>query len=268
MPMKQSLKLAALDSQDQVNSKVYHSPKAVHYYRSDVLEKAEACALLKYQSAFAGRDVLDIGVGTGRTALYLSPLAHRYLGVDYSPHMVNKARSRWPTLSFELADMRELSNIPSGSFDMVMATNNVLDAVSHQDRIQALNEWRRVLRAKGMLLFSSHNRCYAGALRPPRLMRSRNPVTQGQHMVKLARQWRNYLRLKRLHRQEVHYAVLSDTGHDYACLHYYIDREAQAAQLQACGFAVLDVFDVNGACLAAGDFAEKSPWLFYVAQVD
>lgn len=253
--------------QGEVNDRVYQTPSVVRHYPSDKLEVAEAQALLKYQWAFAGRDVLDLGVGTGRTAIYLAPLAHRYLGVDYSPYMVRQASQRLPQLQFELADMRDLSSQSPQSFDFVMGSNNVLDAVSHEDRIQVLQEVHRVMRPGGLLVFSAHNRSYRHALRGPRMRLSRNPLTLLRNGLRLARQWRNFLRLKGATRQELQYALLTDVGHDYACLHYYIDREAQSSQLHAMGFRLLEVFTVWGGSLGMDEVAESSPWLLYVASV-
>lgn len=253
--------------QGVVNDRVYQSPSVVRHYPSDKLELAEALALLKYQPVFAGRDVLDLGVGTGRTAIYLAPMAHRYIGVDYSPYMLQKASHRLPKVRFELGDMRDLSVHEPGSFDFVFGTNNVLDAVSHEERLQVLSEVRRVLKPDGVVMFSAHNRSYKHAYRGPRLKLSRNPLTMLRNVARLGRQWFNYGRLRRFNRNEAQYALLTDVGHDYACLHYYIDREAQASQLSALGFRLLDVFTVWGASLGVDDLAESSPWLMYVATV-
>lgn len=253
--------------QDAVNARIYHAASVVRHYPSDALEKAEVSALLKYQPAFAGRDVLDVGVGTGRTAIYLAPLAHHYVAMDYSPVMVEEVKSRMPDLQVHLADMRNMSAFAPGSFDFILATNNVMDAVSHADRLRTLQEMRRVLRPQGVLMFSAHNRCYQHALRGPTLKLSRNPFSLLRNVLTYGRRWANYLRLRQACRQEESYALLTDTGHDYGCLHYYIDREAQEVQLHAMGFKLLDVFNVWGLALALGDFGETSPWLMYVASL-
>jgi SAM-dependent methyltransferase len=258
--------LASGDPQYLVNARVYHARGVDHAYTSRELTRVEVMALLKHQAAFAGRDVLDLGVGTGRTALYLAPLARRYEAIDYSPVMVEHVHATMPEISVRDADMRDLSVFADGSFDFVFATNNVLDAVGHDDRLRSLREAARVLRLGGMLMFSSHNRRYRDALRGPRLHWSRNPTTEVRLLGQWARQLANHSRVGKLRREYSDYALLNDAGHDYACLHYYIDQATERQQVAALGFQVLDVFDADGHSLAVDHAAEASASLMYAAR--
>jgi SAM-dependent methyltransferase len=258
---------AMIDRQFEVNARVYHAPGVERLYKSRDLTRAEVAALLKHQPAFAGRDVLDIGVGTGRTAIYLAPLARRYEAIDYSPVMVVHVRTAMPHIAVREADMRDLSAFGDASFDFIFATNNVFDAVGHEDRLRTLAEARRVLRPAGMLMFSSHNRCYRDAFRGPRLRWSGNPIAEIRNVVRWVWQMANYARVGKLRHEESDYALLDDTGHDYACLHYYIDPPTQRRQLSDVGFEVIDVLDSSGNHLEEGYTAPDSPWLMYVARV-
>lgn len=264
---------ARTGSQPQVdssahNTRVYHASGVDRRYRSESLTVIEVKALLKYQPDFAGRDVLDVGVGTGRTTRYLMPLARRYEGIDYSPVMVERARALLPAASLRHADMRDLSCFESASFDFVFGPNNVLDAVSHDDRIRTLFEWRRVLRDGGLLMFASHNRRYRHAMQGPRLGFSRNPARQAEMLMRLARGVVNHQRVKNLRQVEPDHALLNDEGHDFAILHYYVDPRLQAEQLRSAGFRPVDVFDHTGNVLEPGDPGADSPWLMYVARAD
>jgi len=42
------------------------------------------------------------------------------------------------------------------SFDFILATDNVIDALPHHDRLRALGEAYRLLRPGGILVFSCH----------------------------------------------------------------------------------------------------------------
>jgi len=251
-----------------INARVYHARRVLANYRDCTLTVMETAALLKYQPGFFNRDVLDIGIGTGRTSRYLAPLARCYLGIDYSPVMLRHVTAAMPELPVRQLDMSDLSSLDAASFDFIFAPNNVLDAVSHGLRLRSLCHWQRVLRPGGMVLFSAHNRSYRYALRGPRLALSRNPVTQARLLLRFARCSVNYLRLAGERLQTDEFALLTDTGHEYSCLHYYIERDAQYAQLRACGFTCVDSFCHSGCSVAAAADGEVlgSPSLMYVAR--
>jgi SAM-dependent methyltransferase len=257
---------AAPDAQYAVNLRVYHAPGVERAYTSRELTRVEVVALLKHHAAFADRDVLDLGVGTGRTSIYLAPLARRYEAIDYSPVMVDYLRARMPEISVRTADMRDLSVFTDATFDFVFATNNVVDAVGHDDRLRSLREVRRVLRPGGVLMFSSHNREYRHALSGPRLRWSRNPSTEVRYLRQWLRQLANHARVGALREQNADYALLDDPGHDYACLHYYISQAMQRRQLDSLGFEVLDVFDTEGRAATPGAPAADSASLMYVSR--
>jgi SAM-dependent methyltransferase len=203
--------------QDEVNRAVYHSPGVHRYYLSKLLTPPETACLLKYQPHISGRDVLDIGVGAGRTARYLAPLARRYEAVDYSPVMVGYVKKVMPEISVRQADFRDLSVCGDLSFDFVFATDNVIDALSHEDRLRALREAVRVLRPGGILAFSSHNIHYKRAFSGPQLEWSSNAVRFASNCAKFAIGWWNHLRMAPLRRTTPDYALLNDVGHFYAC---------------------------------------------------
>jgi SAM-dependent methyltransferase len=255
----------ASSDQDRVNRRIYHARNIASWYRSDSLDVPETLALLTYQPAFAGRRVLDLGVGSGRTIRYLAPLASRYVCVDWSPHMVDYVRQHVPGIAIHQADMRDLSAFGDESFDFVFASCNLVDAVPHDDRLRVLGEVRRVLGPGGTFVFSSHNRRLHDALSGPTLRFSRNPSTQLMHAWRYVRSLVNHARVKRLRRIEADYAILNDPGHNYAALHYYIDRLTQQRQLEQHGFRLLDVFDGSGRRLSAADDDRGSPSLLYVA---
>ncbi|MES2403286.1 MAG: methyltransferase domain-containing protein [Pseudomonadota bacterium] len=223
--------------------------------------------LLKHQPAFAGKDVLDIGVGTGRTTAYLGPLARRYQAIDYSAAMVDRFKQNFTDVPIALADMADLRVFADASFDFVLATNNVLSAVGHEARLRTLQEIRRVLRPSGMLVFSSHNRNDVHGLgRHFRPEFARNPLTQ----LALAARWCvasfNHARLA--HRQLFtdEYAIVNDEAHGGTLLHYYISPDRQRRQLASCGFELLEMYDRRGRPMSPGDDAARSQWVFYVAK--
>lgn len=253
--------------QHDLNAKVYRRGWVVHRYQHDTqLTRAEVMVLLKHQPEFGGKDVLDIGVGTGRTTAYLVPLSRRYQAIDYSPEMVARFQRNFPGVPVALADMADLSAFGDASFDFVLATNNVFDAVGHADRLQTLHEIRRVLRPRGSLVFSSHNRNVQNLGRTPPLELSYSPVTQLLHTARWGVTLINHARLAGRQRFTDEYAIVNDEAHAGASLHYYIGPAEQRRQLAEAGFELVDMFDRWGKPLALGDPAPHSRWLFYVAK--
>lgn len=255
--------------QDRINAEVFHAPSITTEYSVRGLDIPESLALLKYHNDVVGKDVLDIGIGTGRTTRILQPLARRYVGVDYSEPMVQHVRKVLPQVDAQQADMRKLGAWVESSFDLVFASNNVFDAVVHDDRLQTLREVHRVLRPGGLLMFSAHNRGAPSVMNQlqPSLHRSRNPFTQLRYLRHFRQQQRNARRLAPLHVTTPEYAILSDAGaHNCSLLLYFIDRHHQQRQLEGCGFRSLSVIDRDGYILAPHELGELSSGLFYVAR--
>jgi len=252
--------------QDTVNRRVYFSAGVYRYYLSQQLTPPESACLSKYHRHIADHDVLDIGVGAGRTARHLAPLARRYEAVDYSPVMVSYVKKVMPAISIRQADFRDLGTFEDRSFDFLFATDNVIDALCHQDRLQALSEAARVLVPGGLLAFSSHNIRYKNAFSAPRLTWSSNPVRLAINAAKyFVSRW-NHFHVAPLRQITPEYALVNDPGHHYACLHYYTSRSVVEAQMDGCGLRLIDAFDNRGEIAKEGEDDSESPHLLYVAE--
>jgi SAM-dependent methyltransferase len=251
---------------DRINRGVYHARGVERIYAGNGLDAAEAIAFLTYQPAIAQHDVLDLGIGAGRTTRLLAPLARSYVGSDYSPVMVQYAKRKFPNTDIRLLDMRDLSVFSESSFDSVFAICNLLDAVSHADRLRTLTQIRRVLRRGGLLFFSSHNRSYRSAGSAPKLTLSCNPIRLAGRSATYFRQYWNFRKLKDYCRHSPKYSILTDMGHDFSVLHYYIDLDVQTSQLSETGFSLIAAYDRLGERLNAQSNTEHSPDIFYVAR--
>jgi SAM-dependent methyltransferase len=105
-----------------------------------------------------GLDILDVGVGAGRTTAFLAPQAGRYLGIDYSTAMIEACRRRFPAFEFRVADAADLSFLPDGGFDIAFFSFNGIDYLpTDAGRASCLRELRRVTRPGGRIIISSHN---------------------------------------------------------------------------------------------------------------
>jgi len=252
---------------DSINREWYSRPGAVApFARDDRLEPALVVLLVRYRDHLLQRDVLDLGVGAGRTTLYLRPLTAGYVGIDYSPAMVAYARARFPEARIELGDARDLSRFGGSSFDAVLFSYMGIDAVDHEGRLRVLSEVARVLRPGGVFLFSTHNRDYAGAHDGPRLVLSRNPVTQLANVGRWLRRVWHHQRMRIHERSNEEFALVNDVAEGFTLLHYYIDAGRQRTQLEAAGLSVLEVLDDDGRALPQGVPPEEAAWLWFVAR--
>jgi ubiquinone/menaquinone biosynthesis C-methylase UbiE len=139
------------------NLAVYDSTQvAEHYARLDYLTECEQAIFKAHLRP--GMNILDLGVGGGRTTGYLASIAKRYVGVDYALKMVEACRAKFPGLEFHTADAADLSVFRDGSFDAVVFAFNGIDyVVPDANRERCLQECRRLLRCNGVLVFSTHN---------------------------------------------------------------------------------------------------------------
>ena len=129
---------------------------ADHYAAMDYLTPCEKSLFDDFIQR--GAAILDLGVGGGRTTPYLSSLASRYIGVDYSTEMVRRCQQKFSDREFVVADASDLKFLDSASLDAVVFAFNGMDyLVPDEARYRCLEECRRVLKPNGVLLFSSHN---------------------------------------------------------------------------------------------------------------
>lgn len=142
---------------EDVNVQAYSAADVVrHYATAEGLMPPERVLFGKY--ALPGLEILDIGVGGGRTTPFLAQGAKRYLGVDYSPAMVEACQARFPGHEFACVDATDMHGIADDSFDLTVFSFNGIDSIpTDAGRIAAMREMRRVTRADGHIILSSHN---------------------------------------------------------------------------------------------------------------
>jgi SAM-dependent methyltransferase len=135
--------------------------RAAFYTTSEAHTDEAVLARVVYLSRPAPDDVaLDVGTGTGHTALALAGRVARVTGTDVTPEMLAEARAlaeaRGPVAAnvvFELADAEALQ-YPDAVFDIVTC-RRALHHFRHPDT--ALSEMRRVLRAGGRLVIDDRS---------------------------------------------------------------------------------------------------------------
>jgi len=217
-----------VDNFDEHNLQVYNLSGVVSDFgdRSS-LYPAEAVLLEKYRPEIEDADVLDIGVGGGRTTLHLLANCRSYRAIDYAPGMIDVCRRRFvacPPETFSVGDVRDLAVHTEGAYRFVLLSGNSLDYIGHDDRIRALQEVRRVLAGDGLFLFSTHS-LHAYPFSDP-VIQARNRHADAELMA--AQGWYHL----------VDYA-------DHVVTHY-VYPHVQLRELEAAGFLTLDVLDLKG----------------------
>jgi len=119
-----------------------------HHGYHALLDELELGVVLPFAK---GREVLEVGCGTGLILSRLSQVARRAEGVDLSPGMLDRARARG--LSVREASATELP-YPDGSFDTVCS----FKVLAHvPDIARALGEMTRVCRPGGHVVAELYN---------------------------------------------------------------------------------------------------------------
>jgi SAM-dependent methyltransferase len=123
--------------------------------------------------------VLDFGCGCGRVLRHFAALGDRVHGTDFNPKLVEWCRGNLPFGHFDSNALAPPLPYEDGRFGLVYA----LSVFTHlPEALQSswMDEIRRVLRASGHVIFTTHGSRYAAALTPA----DRERFASGQLVVR------------------------------------------------------------------------------------
>jgi len=228
------------------NKDIYQTHKIVkEYFSLDNLFKPEKTILRTLKNKLSKMRMLDIGVGGGRTTYYFSPIVKEYLGIDYSEQMIDACKKRFPNrsnnISFKLCDVRSMKILKDNYFDFILASSNGLDYISHDDRLKALKEIKRVSKPGGYFFFSTHN--LLGIDRLLHINFSLSPITFSKNIIR-------YILLKTLNKnfrilKKEKYTLINDGAHQFRLSTYFIQPKEQFKQLENLGFKNIRIFSLE-----------------------
>jgi predicted TPR repeat methyltransferase len=96
---------------------------------------------------------IDLGCGTGLAATAFAREVDRFIGIDLSPRMIERARLSGLYAELEVADMVQgLSSKPETSAELILAADAM---VYIADLVPVLAEAKRVLVSGGVLAFTT-----------------------------------------------------------------------------------------------------------------
>ena len=107
--------------------------------------------------------VLDFGCGCGRTARHWRGLGLDLHGCDYNPELVAWCRDNLPFMRTALNRPDPPSPYGPDMFDVVYAMS-IFTHLTEASQLRWLEEWRRILRPNGLLLFTTHGHSHAHKL--------------------------------------------------------------------------------------------------------
>jgi SAM-dependent methyltransferase len=235
------------------------------YSRPAFLYAPELRLLGLLKDRWAQLDMLDIGIGAGRTTAYFAELTRRYVGIDYAPNMVEQCKARfagrWPHAQFEVGDATQLTAYGDASFHLVMFSYNGIDCVDFEARAAVLREMRRVCRPGGWMIFSSHNFHSI----PKHLRFNFTPSPRA-----LRTEWQRYRMMRRCNAeldnvmQKDRTLFVDGTANDSR--YGYVKPDVQADELSALGFKQVRLFS----CLDGNEITgtrefenERMSWVYY-----
>ncbi|MDD5621576.1 MAG: class I SAM-dependent methyltransferase [Actinomycetota bacterium] len=272
-----------------LDHKILYNSESIsdEYAKRDYLEGAESAIIKKFGSRFKKMDMLDMGVGGGRTTKYFAPLVKSYIGADYAPNMITRCRVKYRgKYSFMESDVRSMNMFGSNMFDFVLFSYNGIDSFSHEDRFAALKEIKRVLRSNGYLYFSSHNLNWenlsdlfnfkSGGMGTDKKNGSRDfirllgsSIKSGFKKLRLNILNRN-LRSKDFvqHLKEKQRGLIYDNSLNGKASVYYITRAEQIRQLEDAGFKNITTYSRNGTNTGNEEKLNEDGWIYYLCEAD
>jgi len=267
---------------------LYNSKKIYSdYAQRNYLEKPEIAILDELFYQLASMDMLDMGVGGGRTTSYFAPIAKSYIGADYASQMVKVCREKFKDkYKFIESDVRSMNEFEDNSFDFVLFSFNGIDSFGHQDRLKALKEIRRVLKNNGYFCFSSHNLNWKNLqnlfsfklndYNNKNMYGIKNPIKRQTYLFKtkyrafrlalLNKSFKMADLIARL--REKDYGHIYDNSLNGKAKIYYISYHEQLRQLERAGFIETFSYSRNGLKTTDEEELNNGGWIYYLCKAD
>ena len=130
----------AIDQYDKIAAR--YAQKIAPRLRKENLEQ-----LTSYLEPHAS--IIDLGCSAGRDCRYFKDKGFNAIGIDLSKNLLDIARKNNPEIKFIQCDVRQLPF--SDNYFQGMWANAVFHHLEKKDMIDALIEWKRVLKENGIL---------------------------------------------------------------------------------------------------------------------
>ena len=97
-------------------------------------------------------NIIDIGAGTGRYSAELAKIGHNLTAVELVNKNVSQIQSKHPNIIAKQGNALNLKKFKSESFDIALLFGPTYHLFTHEDKLKAINEAKRLLKPGGHLL--------------------------------------------------------------------------------------------------------------------
>lgn len=245
------------DAQIEINDGVWTRDVEVYTDLDSWTDPGERVLIQQVAPHARNQPVLDVGVGAGRSTWYLTLLTPDYIGVDLNPDMVMAAKRNFPAVDIQQADARDLSRFADNSFGLVYFSHAGLDAIDHEGRRRALDEFVRVARPGGHVAYSTLNRLgpfwHAGPGPVAAPGHRPNPYNYARFMARLAihparhvHGFRSAHRLRALAEDHGSWGTDTMPTHDWSLLVHYVTARVAWQELRDVGLEPVVIIGDRG----------------------
>jgi ubiquinone/menaquinone biosynthesis C-methylase UbiE len=258
------------------------------YAGRDYLDKAETRIIEELKDLLPRFNMLDMGVGAGRTTRYFLPLANSYIGADYAPNMIAECKKKFKSKKiFEVLDVRNMDKFSDNMFDFILFSYNGIDSFGLADREIALSEIKRVLRNGGYFSFSTHNINWKGLYDlftfknmfkrlTNKKENTKNPFYKfiiffKSLFINLRLNFQNKSFNIKTHIESLRKdgcGGLTDNSLNGKASIFYISYKSQIQQLKKFGFKDISAYSVNGIKTEDESELNKGGWIYYLCRLE
>lgn len=102
-----------------------------------------------------GKNILDIGIGTGLLTIELYKNGANIFGLDFSERMITEAKVKMPSSSFYVSDMKDgvPEAISSQCFDYIVSSY-AIHHLDKEEKLKFINELKAILSDEGSIIIA------------------------------------------------------------------------------------------------------------------